>query len=58
METTKLERTGNLNSAPDGRVDAHQRDFEFADWQRGLGRHGVKIRSKPAMQLSRLSSTY
>ena len=36
METTKLERTGNLNPAPDGRIDARQLDFEFVDWRRAL----------------------
>ena len=39
METTKLERTGNLNPAPDGRVDPHQRDFELVDRRRGLRQH-------------------
>src|ERR1022692_135465 len=55
METTKLERTGNLNPAPDGRVDAHQRDSELVDWRRGFWWHCVKSASL-ARLLLRLSS--
>src|ERR1035438_2021105 len=43
METTKLERAGNLNPAPDGRVDARERDSEFLDLRRGLWWHCVKL---------------